>query len=82
MRLTEFEHLIILDTFKKVFGKGNIYLFGSRVDDTEAKIMEEIYKISEHKTLIVIANRLSTIEECKKVYRIEENRIKFGKNHV
>lgn len=25
----------------------------------EAKIMEEIYKISEHKTLIVIAHRLS-----------------------
>lgn len=32
--------------------------------DTEAKIMEEIYKICENKTLIVIAHRLSTIEKC------------------
>jgi len=38
--------------------------------DTEAKIMEEIYKISENKTLIVIAHRLSTIEGCEKVYKL------------
>ncbi|MDD2780912.1 ABC transporter ATP-binding protein [Sulfuricurvum sp.] len=33
-------------------------------NDTEAKIMEEIYKICKDKTLIVIAHRLSTIEGC------------------
>lgn len=33
MRLTEFEHRAILSSFKEVFGEGNIYLFGSRVDD-------------------------------------------------
>jgi len=41
--------------------------------DTEAKIMEEIYKICENKTLIIIAHRLSTIEGCEKVYRIDNN---------
>lgn len=33
MRLTEFEHRTILSSFNEIFGKGNIYLFGSRVDD-------------------------------------------------
>lgn len=41
--------------------------------DTEAKIMEEIYKIRNDKTLIVIAHRLSTIEGCETVYKIEGN---------
>ncbi|MFA5216251.1 ATP-binding cassette domain-containing protein [Sulfuricurvum sp.] len=40
--------------------------------DTEAKIMEEIYKICEHKTLIIIAHRLSTIEGCTHRYKIQE----------
>ncbi|MCX6060741.1 MAG: ABC transporter ATP-binding protein [Campylobacterales bacterium] len=41
----------------------------------EAKIMEEIYKISEDKTLIVIAHRLSTIKGCGKIYKILGNKI-------
>lgn len=40
--------------------------------DTEAKIMEEIYKICENKTLIVIAHRLSTIKGCQHRYTIQE----------
>ncbi|GHV89635.1 protein glycosylation K [Spirochaetia bacterium] len=32
--------------------------------DTEAKIMDEIYNISNNKTLIIIAHRLSTVERC------------------
>lgn len=43
--------------------------------DTETKIMEEIYKIAQNKTLIVIAHRLSTIERCEKVFRLDKNRI-------
>lgn len=37
---------------------------------TESKIMDEIYKISANKTLIIIAHRLSTIKHCNKIYRI------------
>ncbi|MDD2267525.1 ABC transporter ATP-binding protein [Sulfuricurvum sp.] len=37
-------------------------------NETEAKIMEELYRICEDKTLIVIAHRLSTIEKCQKIY--------------
>lgn len=43
--------------------------------DTEAKIMEEIYKICINKTLIVIAHRLSTIEKCSRTYIIKNGQI-------
>jgi len=45
-------------------------------DETEAKIMEEIYQIAHDKTLIIIAHRLSTIRRCNKVYKIENGEIK------
>ena len=35
MRLTTTEQLLILKAFKEVFKTGKVYLFGSRVDDTE-----------------------------------------------
>jgi ATP-binding cassette, subfamily B, bacterial PglK len=38
---------------------------------TEQKIMQEIYKISENKTLIIIAHRLGTIKGCNKVYQLK-----------
>ena len=44
--------------------------------DAEAKIMEEIYKICEDKTLIVIAHRLSTIKGGGRIYKIENTKIK------
>jgi ATP-binding cassette subfamily B protein len=45
-------------------------------DETERKIMHEIYKISQNKTLIIIAHRLSTIKGCDKVYEIKDGSIK------
>ena len=43
---------------------------------TEEKIMDEIYdNVSENKTLIVIAHRLSTVERCGKKIKIENGRI-------
>jgi len=43
--------------------------------ETEKKIMDEIYNISENKTLIVIAHRLSTVERCERKIQIESGRI-------
>jgi ATP-binding cassette, subfamily B, bacterial PglK len=40
-------------------------------DDTEEQIMNEIYNISNNKTLIVIAHRLSTLDRCKKIYKVK-----------
>lgn len=46
---------------------------------SEAKIMEEIYKISKDKTMFIIAHRLSTITQCDRVYRLECGSLKEGK---
>lgn len=47
--------------------------------DTEAKIMEEIYRISDNKTLIVIAHRLTTIEKCNRILKVEKQQIVASK---
>jgi len=44
-------------------------------DETEKQIMNEIYDISEDKTLIIIAHRLSTIDRCEKVYRLKDGQL-------
>jgi len=43
--------------------------------DTEAKIMEEIYKIGENKTMIIIAHRISTLNKCDRIVRLENGKI-------
>lgn len=42
---------------------------------TERDIMSEIYDISEDKTLIMIAHRISTLDRCEKIYKIENGEI-------
>lgn len=44
-------------------------------ESTERKIMDEIYQISENKTLIIIAHRTSTIKQCDMVYEIKNKTI-------
>ncbi|MFW5614056.1 MAG: ATP-binding cassette domain-containing protein [Campylobacter hyointestinalis] len=44
-------------------------------NDTEAKIMDEIYEVSNDKTLIIIAHRLSTIEGCERKIRLDKGKI-------
>ncbi|MCF6339860.1 MAG: ABC transporter ATP-binding protein [Sulfurimonas sp.] len=44
-------------------------------DETEKKIMKEIYEISSDKTLIIIAHRLSTLDGCDKIYKLEKGKI-------
>ena len=44
-------------------------------NETEAKIMDEIYYASKTKTLIVIAHRLSTVERCERKIQIENGKI-------
>ncbi len=45
-------------------------------NDTEEKIMQEIYHTHQDKTLLIIAHRLTTIERCDRVYKIENKKIK------
>ena len=41
-------------------------------NDTEAAIMEAIERLHGRKTLIIVAHRLTTIENCDAVYRVED----------
>ena len=41
-------------------------------NDTESAIMEAIERLHGKKTLVIIAHRLTTIEKCDAVYRVEE----------
>jgi ATP-binding cassette subfamily B protein/ATP-binding cassette subfamily C protein len=43
--------------------------------ETETKIMEELYRVSVHKTLIVIAHRLTTVERCERRIELESGEI-------
>lgn len=44
-------------------------------NETEAAIMESINALRGRKTMIIIAHRLTTIEECDLVYRVEDGKI-------
>lgn len=44
-------------------------------NDTEAEIMEAINGLHGQKTMIIIAHRLTTIENCDVVYRVEDGKI-------
>lgn len=43
--------------------------------ETEAEIMESINHLQGKKTMIIIAHRLTTIENCDRVYRVEGGKI-------
>ena len=44
-------------------------------NETESAIMESIDHLQGEKTMIIIAHRLTTIENCDKVYRVEGGKI-------
>ncbi|MGP1561148.1 MAG: ATP-binding cassette domain-containing protein [Helicobacteraceae bacterium] len=48
-------------------------------NETESKIMEEIYAICSDKTLIIIAHRLSTTSGCDTIYEIKNAKLVLSK---
>ncbi|MDC0407643.1 ABC transporter ATP-binding protein [Candidatus Thioglobus sp.] len=64
---------------RALYGKPEILVLDEATsaldDETEKKIMNEIYQISQDKTLIIIAHRLSTIKNCDRVYKLSEGKI-------
>ncbi|MGL5989246.1 ABC transporter ATP-binding protein [Cetobacterium sp.] len=45
-------------------------------DNTEEEIMNEMYNLSNGKTLIMIAHRLSSLKRCNKIYELEKGTLK------
>ena len=45
-------------------------------DNTEKLVMNAIEKISQNKTIILIAHRLSTLRNCDKIFLMEKGEIK------
>lgn len=44
-------------------------------NETEAAIMDSISKLKGDKTMIIVAHRLTTLEGCDHIYKVEEGRI-------
>jgi ATP-binding cassette, subfamily B, bacterial PglK len=44
-------------------------------NETEEKIIDEINHLKGKKTMIVIAHRLSTVQHCDRIYRLEKAEI-------
>ena len=44
-------------------------------NETEKEIVAEIQRLKGQKTMIVIAHRLSTVQYCDRIYRLEQGRI-------
>jgi len=42
---------------------------------TEAKIMEAVQSLHGEKTIIIVAHRLSTVEQCDQIYRLENGKV-------
>jgi ABC-type bacteriocin/lantibiotic exporter with double-glycine peptidase domain len=48
---------------------------------TEKEVMEELIGLRNHKTIIAIAHRLSTLKECNKIFRVNNGRIEGPLNY-
>ena len=44
-------------------------------NETEREIVAEIQRLKGKKTMIVIAHRLTTVQHCDRIYRLEQGRI-------
>ena len=52
-------------------------------NDTESAVMEAIDSLMGRKTLIIIAHRLTTIENCQVIFKVEDGRvIKTAKEEI
>ena len=44
-------------------------------NETEQNIMDEIYKVGSNKTMIIIAHRLTTLDRCDRIIKLEHGNI-------
>tara|TARA_B100000925_G_C22008550_1_gene474894 strand:+ start:303 stop:2036 length:1734 start_codon:yes stop_codon:yes gene_type:complete len=46
-------------------------------DETERQVMNSIYNLKQNKTMIIIAHRISTLDDCDMVYEVKNGKIKL-----
>lgn len=46
-------------------------------NETEKQVMNSIYNLKQDKTMIIIAHRISTLEDCDQVYEVKNGKIKL-----
>ena len=51
-------------------------------NETEARLMETIYAVSQDRTVIMIAHRLTTLKNCGRIIKIENGKIKKDDSKV
>jgi len=44
-------------------------------NEIEREIMQQIYSLGHEKTIFIVAHRLSTIEKCDRIFKIEDGRV-------
>ena len=49
--------------------------------DTEKRVMDGIGKLSEAKTLLMIAHRVSTLSNCNKIIKIDNGTLEIIDNY-
>lgn len=64
---------------RALFRNPNVLIFDEATsaldNNTESAIMESIHRLHGKKTMIIIAHRLTTIEACDHVFRVEDGKI-------
>jgi len=44
-------------------------------NETEKEIVEEIKRLKGKKTIVIIAHRLTTVQHCDRIYKLEKGKI-------
>ncbi len=83
MRLSKYYQKVIKKSFYDVFGKGDIFLFGSRVDDSKKGGDIDLYLIIEDR-INIFKNKIKFLAKIKRelgeqkidvIFNIDENRL-------
>ena len=64
---------------RALYKKANVIVFDEATsaldDDTEKSVMESINRLSDDLTILMIAHRLTTLQECDVIYRLDKGKI-------
>ncbi len=64
---------------RSLYFKPNILIFDeptSSLDtENESKIMNDLYKLSNNITIIIISHRLSVFQKCKKIFKVKDGKV-------